>query len=160
MMSYIIPVRDAIVFPRGRTKVIRIRHLWTRMLSKTENNSPFSKISAGYEWTRPEVWPAFFSTSYKSTIRFLVTNSEEGRSLCRKIHAKLRSVVCNLSTRCCVHLLLYLQGKSHSLQKADLLTEWWVGERVWGWIIADTELFPSGVTTVSECLLCSVLHYR
>ena len=55
---------------------------------------------------------------------------------------------------------LHFQGKSDSLQKADLLTEWWVGERVWGWIIADTELFPSGVTTVSECLLCSVLHYR
>ena len=40
----IIPVRDAIVFPRGRTKVILIRYLWTRMLSKTENNSPFSKF--------------------------------------------------------------------------------------------------------------------
>ena len=51
----IIPVRDAIVFPRGRTKVIRIRDLWTRMLSKTENSSPFSKISARYEYTRPEV---------------------------------------------------------------------------------------------------------
>ena len=120
----------------------------------------FWKISARYEYTRPEVWPASFSASYKSTVRFLVTNREEGRRLCRKMHAKWRSVVFNLSTRCCVHLLLYLQGKSDSLQKADLLTEWWMGERVWGWIIADTELFPSEVTTVSECLVCSVLHYR
>ena len=160
MMSYIIPVRDVIAFSRGWTKVIRIRYLWTRMLSKTEKSSPFSKISARYKYARPEVWPASFSASYKTTVRFLVTNREEGRSLCRKMHAKLRSVVFNLSTRCCVHLLLYLQGKSDSLQKADLLTEWWVGKRVWGWIIADTELFPSGVTTESECLVCSVLHYR
>ena len=72
----IIPVRDAIVFPRELTKVIRIRYLWTRML-----------FSARYEYTRPEVWPASFSASYKSTVRFLVTNSEEGRSLCRKMHA-------------------------------------------------------------------------
>ena len=40
----IIPVRDAIVFPRERTKVIRIRYLWTRML-----------FSARYVYTRPEV---------------------------------------------------------------------------------------------------------
>ena len=40
----IIPVRDAIVFPRELTKVIRIRYLWTRML-----------FSARYEYTRPEV---------------------------------------------------------------------------------------------------------
>ena len=107
------------------------------MWSKTENNSPFSKISGR------NVCPAFFSASCKSTIRFLVTNGGEGRSLCRKMNAKLRSVF-NLSTHCSVHLLLYLQGKSYSLQKADLLTEWWVGERVWGWIIADTELSPQG----------------
>ena len=129
--------------------MIRIRYLWTRMWSKTENNSPFSKYppdtsARGLTCSGRNVCPAFFSASCKSTIRFLVTNGGEGRSLCRKMNVKLRSVVCNLSTRCCVHLLLYLQGKSYSLQKADLLTEWWVGERVWGWIIADTELSPQG----------------
>ena len=114
----IIPVRDAIVFPRERTKVIRIRYLWTRML-----------FSVRYEYTRPEVWAASFSASYKSTVRFLVTNSEEGRSLCRKMHAKLRSVVFNLSTRCCVHLLLSVFTRQVRQFTNGWLANWMVG----GW---------------------------